>query len=310
MKNYKGILFAILASVAFGLMPIFAKFAYQNGSNPTTVLVFRFSIAAVILFVYLLITKVSIKVTKKQFLYLFFTGFFGYTITTQTLFMSYNYLGVGLATTLHFVYPAFVCIFEYILFKKLMSKNKLASLIFAGIGAYALIAFENNTLSVLGVVLAIISGISYAGNIIMLALEELKDVDNRVVTMYLSFGAGVGMILYGLINNSLVMTFTVNLVSSYMLISVVSTILSIILLLKGIELIGASSASILGTFEPIVSIIMGVILFGEHLTLALILGTIFIIISTIILAKDKSGIETVEELIEEKNLGELNTEIK
>ena len=40
------------------------------------------------------------------------------------------------------------------------------------------------------------------------------------------------------------------------------------------------------------------------------LGTIFIIISTIILAKDKSGIETVEELIEEKNLGELNTEIK
>ena len=31
MKNYKGILYAILASVAFGVMPIFAKFAYING---------------------------------------------------------------------------------------------------------------------------------------------------------------------------------------------------------------------------------------------------------------------------------------
>lgn len=74
-----------------------------------------------------------------------------------------------------------------------------------------------------------------------------------------------------------------------------------VLLLKGIELIGASSASILGTFEPIVSIIMGIIIFKEQLTFSLIMGTIFILISTIILAKDKSGNETTEEIIEKKN---------
>ena len=60
-------------------------------------------------------------------------------------------------------------------------------------------------------------------------------------------------------------------------------------------------AAILGTFEPIVSIIMGIIIFKEQLTFSLIMGTIFILISTIILAKDKSGNETIEEIIEKEN---------
>lgn len=301
MKNYKGILFAILASVAFGLMPIFAKFAYINGSNPNTVLFFRFAIASLVLLVYLLFNKVSIKVTKKQFLLLFVTGLIGYTITTQTLFMSYNYLGAGLATTLHFIYPAFVCILEYAFLKQKMSRSKLFSLIFAGFGVYALIAFENNTLSALGIFLALFSGISYGVNVIMLAMKQIADIDNRVITMYITFGAAVGMCIYSLINGSLITKITINLGISYILIAVISTILSMILLLKGIEMIGASSTSILGTFEPVVSIIMGIILFGEELTFALVIGTVLILISTIILARDKSGDETIEEIIEEKN---------
>ena len=46
---------------------------------------------------------------------------------------------------------------------------------------------------------------------------------------------------------------------------------------------------------------MGIIIFKEQLTFSLIMGTIFILISTIILAKDKSGNETTEEIIEKKN---------
>lgn len=288
MKNYKGIIYAILASVAFGLMPIFAKIAYKNGSNPTSVLFFRFILASIILFIYLRLNKISIKISKKGFIFLFLTGFIGYTITTQTLFISYNYLNVGLATTLHFIYPVFVCIFEYFLFKKLMTKNKIIALILSGLGIYSLIAFENNSLSTLGLTLAIISGITYGINVIMLSLKEISNIDNRVVTMYLTFSSACGMFLYGIIDNSLSFNFNFNLLVNYILIAVVSTILSIILLLKGIKIIGASSASILGTFEPIVSILMGAVIFREKLTFALVIGTFFIVISTIILAKEKN----------------------
>lgn len=300
MKSYKGIVYAILASVAFGLMPIFAKFTYLHGSNSNTVLFFRFTIAAVILLVYLIVKKVSLKVNKKQFIILSFIGLIGYTLTTQTLFMSYDYLNVGLATTLHFVYPAFVCILEYIFFKKNMSKNKVLSLIFAGVGVYSLIAFENNTLSTMGLFLAVFSGLSYGVNIVLLALKELEELDNRVITMYVTFGASIGMFIYGEVTGSLITKINLELVMAYIFIAVVSTIIAMILLLKGIELIGPSSASILGTFEPIVSIIMGAFIFGEAITFALFLGGALILTSTIILARDKSGNETVQEVIEAK----------
>lgn len=300
MKSYKGIVYAILASVAFGLMPIFAKFTYLHRSNSNTVLFFRFTIAAVILLVYLIVKKVSLKVNKKQFIILSFIGLIGYTLTTQTLFMSYDYLNVGLATTLHFVYPAFVCILEYIFFKKNMSKNKVLSLIFAGVGVYSLIAFENNTLSTMGLFLAVFSGLSYGVNIVLLALKELEELDNRVITMYVTFGASIGMFIYGEVTGSLITKINLELVMAYIFIAVVSTIIAMILLLKGIELIGPSSASILGTFEPIVSIIMGAFIFGEAITFALFLGGALILTSTIILAIDKSGNETVQEVIEAK----------
>ncbi|MGL4873674.1 MAG: DMT family transporter [Clostridium sp.] len=287
MKNYKGIIYAILASVAFGLMPIFAKWSYKVGANPTSVLFYRFLIAGIILFVYLKFKKISMVVSKNQFLILFITGMIGYTVTTQTLFVSYNYLSVGLSTTLHFIYPVFVCILEYLFFKKIMSGKKIMSLICSGIGVYALVAFENNTLSIVGVVLALVSGITYGINVFILALDKISDIDNRVITMYISLGAAMGMLVYGIFDKSLILKVNGEMFITYMLIAIVSTILSIILLLKGIELIGATSASILGTFEPIVSIVMGAILFSEEITFALFIGTFFIIVSTVIIAKEK-----------------------
>ena len=289
MKNYKGVMYAMLASTAFGLMPIFAKYAYINGSNANTVLLYRFAISAVLLFIYLKFKKIDMRVTKKQFFTISLLGILGYTVTTQTLFMSYDYLDVGLASTLHFIYPAIVCIIEFIIFKKLMGKPKIISLILAGIGVYSLVAFEQRTIHGFGVFLAIFSGVTYSISIIVLSLKEIKDIDNRVTTMYLSLSAAVGMFIYGLFDKSIIPEVNVHLVIAYVLIAVVSTILGIILLLKAIEMIGASSASILSTFEPIISIVLGVILFGEKLTFALFIGGAFIIVSAIIIAKDKDS---------------------
>ena len=297
-EGYKGIFFAILSSIAFGIMPVFAKIAYNNGSNSTSALLFRFLIAGLVLLLYLLIGKISIKVSKKQFLILILTGMFGYTITTITLFLSYNYLDVGMATTLHYIYPALVCIFSFLLYKEKITKSKLISLVLSITGVYSLIAFENRTLSFIGIILALISGVGYAINVILLGLKSIKDLDNRIVTMYICVGASIGIIIYGLFTNSIVLDFNKEIVISYLGLSVISTIGSMLFLLKAIHLIGSTSASILGTFESVISIIFGIIFLNEKLTFALILGTTLIIISTIILAKEKNhnSVENFEKV--------------
>ncbi|SFD12161.1 DMT family transporter [Clostridium uliginosum] len=294
MNNYKGLTYAILSSVAFGLMPIFSKIAYKNGSNPTTVLIFRFFLASLILFIYLKYKNINLRIEKKQLTLLLLTGILGYTLTTQTLFLSYDYLGAGLATTFHFIYPAVVSIIGFIFFKDKISIRKITSLILSGIGVYSLIAFENQTLNSLGIFLALFSGVSYGLNIITLDLKLLKSIDNIIVTMYICIGATIGMILYGLLSNSIILEFNFKIVESYIVISTISTIASMILFLKAMDIIGAASSSILGTFEPIVSIILGIVFLGEHLSTALILGCILILTSTIILAKDKDNINETE----------------
>lgn len=287
MNNYKGIIYAILSSAAFGLSPIFAKYAYAHGSNPTSVLMFRFLIAGILLLSYLVYKKVDIKIARKQLGILLIIGIFGYTITTQTLFMSYVTLGAGLGTTLHFIYPALVCIISFFVFKEKISRVKLLSLILAGIGVYSLVAFEEKSLDFGGVFLALFSGVAYSINIIGLGLKSITPIDNKIATMYVSFGAFIGMFIYGSFSKTIIVDVNVHLAIAYVGIALVSTILSIIFFLKAIETIGPTSTSILATFEPIVSIVFGILLFGESLTLALFIGSSLIVVSTVMLAREK-----------------------
>ncbi|MGL4522831.1 MAG: DMT family transporter [Bacilli bacterium] len=133
-STYIGIVYAILSSVAYGVMPIIAKLAYAEGSNPTTVILFRFYIALVLLAGYILWKRMTFVLTWKQFGYLFTLGFFGYTITTLTLYLSYDFLGAGLATTLHFIYPGVVCLLGWWIFKERMDSAKWISLLLAAVG--------------------------------------------------------------------------------------------------------------------------------------------------------------------------------
>lgn len=287
MNNYKGIIYAFLSSAAFGIMPILARIAYANGSNPTTVLIFRFLISTIILFLYLKLSNINIRLNKRQAALLLSIGMIGYTITTQTLFISYNYLGAGLATTLHFIYPAVVCITGIIFFKNKMSNKKIISLLLAILGVYSLVAFKHNTLNISGISLALFSGVSYGLTMIVLNLNLIKNLDNRVITMYICFGSTIGMLFYGLMSNSIIWDLNFTAMSCYLGISIISTITSMLLLLKAINIIGVSSSSILGTFEPIVSIFLGALFLGENLSLALLIGSLLILSSTTILAKDK-----------------------
>ncbi|WP_142415730.1 DMT family transporter [Hathewaya massiliensis] len=287
MKKINGIIYAILSSMAFGAMPIFAKLAYNNGSNPTTVLSFRFLITCLVLLVYFGVTKTNFKVTKKQFLILLGIGVIGYTVTCQMLFRAYNYMGVGLVTAIHFVYPAFVCIIGYLFFKEKLGKNKVIALILSAIGVYVLVGLQVKSISMIGVLLAFFSGIAYGSNIIALSMEEIKNLDNKVITFYSSLFAGITMVIIGVLKGELVLKINSQLAFSYIGISLISTILAVVLFLKAIKIIGASSAAILSTFEPIVSIVLSILIFGEVVTAAMIVGTLLILASVVLLAIEK-----------------------
>jgi len=291
-----GIFYAMLSSAAFGFVSIFAKMANNNGMNSLTVLSLRFLLAFLILLIYFLIKKVDFKVNKKQLQILLLVGVLGYTATGMTMFFSYHYIPVGMATTLHFIYPAIVVVFNYLIYKEVLTKNKVIALLLSMVGVYILIGMKSTNINLFGAVLALASGFTYTGCVMGMNHPEVKKLDNTVQVFYFSLFAGITFLLFTILSGKLGIVINPYTVVSIIGISTISTIVSIVLFIKALKIIGPSSTSILGTFEPIVSIIMGIILFGEVLTPVMFAGTILILLSVVILAREKTGLENNESI--------------
>ncbi|WP_291574460.1 DMT family transporter [Clostridium sp. UBA4548] len=299
MKKINGIIYALLSSAAFGIMPIFAKYAANNGSNTLSILSTRFLLSALILFVYFLFKKVNYKIDKNQLKALAVVSLCGFVPTASLLFFSYNYIPTGLATTLHFIYPAVVVAINRIFFKDPLTKNKLISLFLSMISIYLLVGFKFENINIIGVVLALASGFTHSISIFGMNNSALKTLDNLVSVFYISIFAGITIFTATAITGNIALPINTYTVTSLIGISLISNIASILLLMMAIKIIGPSPSAILGTFEPIVSIIMGIILFKEAFTFSVFLGTVLILVSVVLLAKEKPEKELQVEILKE-----------
>lgn len=296
MKKVNGIMYTVLSSAAFGIMPIFAKIAYSGGANVLTVLFLRFFLAALIILPYIVITKKDFKLNKDQIIHVIFLAVIGYTATTYTLFISYNYITVGLATTLHFVYPVIVTVFAVILYKEKLYSSKVLSLVLSVLGIYLLVGNGGGGggLNFKGICFAIISGVFYAFYIIGVSHSKVNKIDTFVLTFYLASISALVLFTMGMISGGLDFNMKPYSFLACIEIALVSTVLALTMFLKGIKIIGPSSAAILSTFEPIVSIVLGVLILKEHLSFTIIIGCVLILFSVITLTLGQTEKNTKE----------------
>ena len=56
-------------------------------------------------------------------------GIFGITLTALLLYNAYSYISLGTATTLHFLYPAFVALINYVFYKEHLAKSTVLVLL-------------------------------------------------------------------------------------------------------------------------------------------------------------------------------------
>lgn len=125
----KGILFTILSAIIFGFTPALANITYKLGNNSLSMTFFRNLLAIPILFFILKHKKISLRTEKKEVKNIFILSLIGVALTTALLYSSYSYIGVGAATTLHFMYPIFVAVTCKLFFKESLGKSKVLALI-------------------------------------------------------------------------------------------------------------------------------------------------------------------------------------
>lgn len=264
----------VVTGVAYGLNPLFAMPLMSNGASVDSILFFRYFIAVALLGLYLAWRRASFRVTLQQGALLAVLGLL-FAASSILLFESYRYIPSGLATTLIFLFPVMVALIM-VLLGIYPTWQVWLSIAISFVGVIAMTGVGTGTAAhPVGVLLSIGSALSYAIFIVIVnRSRSIARVSNTVLTFY---ALAVGSIVFGLriiASDSAPMVGISGTVAWVNLIglALLPTIISTATLSVATRRIGAAKASVLGVFEPITAIIVGVAVLGEPLTLNIILG--------------------------------------
>ena len=280
----RGVLYTILSAILFGITPIFVRCAYEDGVNGITMTFLRGAISLPVLAVILLVGKHPFAVTRAQARDMIVgSGFFG-TVTTFLMYASYVYIPVGVSTTLHFIYPVLVSVACALVYRDKLAPSTIAALIASVVGVYFTSGGFSGGENPIGIALAVASGATFACNIVYLEKSQIHAVHHFTYAFYVCLMSSAFAGVCGLATGELSLALPPRVWLLATTASLMSAIGASTLLKVGVKMSGATSASILSTFEPITSVALGFLVLGETVTTSIILGGALIIASVIVIA--------------------------
>ena len=275
----KGYILGSIAAASYGMNPLFALPLYKAGMEPDSVLFFRYLFAIPLLGIMIKARGRSFKIQRKETFPLIIMGLL-VALSSLTLFLSYNYMAAGIASTLLFVYPIMVALIMAMVFKEKLALQTIVCMLLA-LGGIGLLykSEDGSTLSLIGTLLVFASSLSYAIYIVGINQTSLKNVATLKVTFYvLLFGLSlfVARLLYsGVLNTPDQWYLWANLLA----LAVFPTAISFLCTTGAIQYIGSTPTAILGALEPVTAIFFGIAVFGESLTVRESFGLVMIIVA-------------------------------
>lgn len=284
----KGFLYLLLSAVYFGFMPLLVKVICSDGGTIVGALFLRFSLAIIPLYLYLKIRKVPMKISVEDGKKILLLTACGYGITALLLYSAYNYMPSGMATVIHFGYPVFVLLGSLIFLRRHVQKLKIVCVCLCMIGIFLSYAGSGGVAKPLGFVFALISGMTYAFYILYLEVGGLQDIPAMKMIFYMNTIGSVMVLLFGKVTGSFVLHMNVAAWIAAIVLSLGAAFIGVGFFQYGVQYVGAQDAAILSTFEPVTSMIVGILILHESASLSSMIGCILILISVTATAFAKS----------------------
>ena len=278
----KGVVLAIISAICYGMNPLGALFLYEEGLNVNSVIFYRFIFASILLAIFMLIKKDSFYLKFKEIILLALLGLL-FGISAISLFNSFLYMDAGLASTVLFIYPIFVAIIMALFFKEKNSIITILSIIFAFLGVVLLYESDGANVSNFGIFLVIVSSLCYA--IYIVIINQYLKLSALKVTFYSMLFCTITILIHSFFDSSLniMPLLNFNMWFYTIFLALVPTIISLLFLIKAIQIVGSTSASILGALEPLTAVLIGVYVFNEKITFWLVIGIVFILFGVLLI---------------------------
>ena len=273
----KGYLLGALAAASYGMNPLFALPLYSDGMDPYSVLFFRYLFAIPILGIMLKARGRTFAVSRHDILPLVVMGLL-LAMSSLSLFLSYNYMEAGIASTMLFVYPIMVAVIMAIFFHERITAQTASCILVALVGIALLYkGSDGATLDATGVMWVMVSALSYALYIVGVNRPRLKGIATLKLTFYaLVFGFSIFIVCTDF-GRALTFPSAWYKWGNLLALALFPTAISFLCTTQAIQYIGSTPTAILGALEPLTAVFFGVTVFGEALTPRLMFGIVMII---------------------------------
>lgn len=289
----KGFTAGSIAAASYGLNPLFALPLYREGVGVDSVLFFRYAFALVMMFLLLRVRHVDMQVSRKELPLLAVYGLL-FSASSLFLFLSYNYMDAGIASTILFMYPVLVALIMAAFFHERASFLTWVCIVLAFTGIALLTkTSDGSTVSLLGVTFVLLSSLSYAIYIVGVNHSTIKEMPSAKLTFYALL---FGILIYIVRTRALV---DLQLPQSLLgwtcafCLALFPTIISLVAMTVSIHYIGSTPAAILGALEPITALLVGTLVFGERLTPRICLGIVLVLAAVTLLIAGKKIYYTI-----------------
>jgi drug/metabolite transporter (DMT)-like permease len=290
-----GVLLALVSAACFGTLAIFGKIATEVGLDTTTLLTYRFLIGTVFIWLGLVLSGRARLLPGREcgtalglgLLYAIFTGFY---------FWGLLFIPAGLTGLVFYTYPVYVYVLAVGILGESVSRYKLGALVVALSGMTLIVGADVGAVDTVGVGLIVLAALGIAGYIVG-SRAALDSIESDILagtamlattTFFFVFGIASGrlgspdQIVTGDIAHPVGLDQWLVVLG----IASVGTALPIFLYLIALNRIEASHASVLGTAEPLVTVVLGIVVLGESLTPILVVGGVLILAGVVVVQAD------------------------
>ena len=278
--SLKGIGMTSGAGIIFAAFPIFTSLFVRFGGDVDTFNLYGFLLSVVFLASFIVLTKRSFRLPKTAVCFIILAGLMN-VVTRILLTYSYEYLDVGIATTLHFLYPLFAALLGSVCFREKMPFYKWIAFVIASCSVSLFATGFSSGGQFVGIVLAVSSAVCFALYMLITEKAGLTEMDPVVFVFYVSLVSAIGCVGMGAVNGTLVAAIPMKALIILLLCAILNNVVGFALQQQGVKYLGAAMTALFSLFEPVFSCVFGAIFLQQAMGGRSVLGISIILLCLI-----------------------------
>ncbi len=259
-----GVLYVAAAGILYGTLVILGKLAYATGIAPLPLLVLRYGLAAALMWAALAALRPDLLRLKPRARALGLGLGLLYALQSFVYFWGFQTVDAAVTGILFNTFPLWVALFAAAFLKERITAVVAAALGLGVLGTALTAGVWTGSVDALGTLLILAGALGYSTYVVA-ARKTAADLPSEAVAAHVFLGSAAGFLVAALVFGGLPTNVALDSLMYAAALAVLATLLPILLFLKGLKIIGASRAGVIGTLEPLVTVLLAWAVLGSTL---------------------------------------------